>query len=294
MAGYLAYRVAAALARGLPRNQAYWIGLRIADLYYVFDAPARRAVAANLERIYRWRGITPARETVRGMTRKTFQYFGKYLVDFFRLAHLDRADVDRMVSIEHGERLAGTFARGRGVVLVTAHLGNWELGGAVLCALGYPVNAVVAPERLPRLERLLTRQRERRGVRVVQVGRSARTLLRRLRAGECVALLADRDFSREHVEMELFGTRVHLPRGAAWLAHRADAPVIPVFLLRQEDDTFVLRIHEPIEPAASGAMEITHARIRDALQAEIAAHPHQWFVFHDFWKPEARWPARTT
>lgn len=288
MAGYLAYRVAAALACGLPRRQAYWVGLRIADAYYYFDAPARRAVTANLERIYRWRGIAPARETLRGMTRKTFQYFGKYLVDFFRLAHLDRAEVDRQVSIEHGERLAEAFARGRGVVLVTAHLGNWELGGAVLCALGYPVSAVVAPERLPRLERLLSRQRERRGVRTVQVGKSARTLLRRLRAGECVALLADRDFSREQRELELFGMPVHLPRGAAWLAHRAGAPVLPVFLLRQEDDTYLLRVHAPIDPSSAGGVDETHARIRDALQAEIAAHPHQWFVFHDFWKPEAR------
>ncbi len=286
MAGYLAYRIAALIARGLPRRQAYWVGLRIADAYYAFDAPARRAVESNLRQVLAWRGVNPARDALPGLTRKTFQYFGKYLVDFFRLAHLDRADVERLVSIERPERLAAAYRRGRGVVLVTAHLGNWELGGAVLCALGYTVHAVVAPARLPRLERLLRRQRERRGMRVVQVGRSARSLLRRLQAGDCVALLADRDFSHEHLETAFFGRTVRLPRGPAWLAHRAGAPVVPLFLLRQEDDTYLLRVHEPIDPAEDGGIASTHARIRDILQQEIAACPHQWFVFHDFWKSE--------
>jgi KDO2-lipid IV(A) lauroyltransferase len=286
MAGYLAYQIAGLIARGLPRRQAYWVGMRIADAYYALDAPARRAVASNIRHVLAWRGIKPARATVPGLTRKTFQNFGKYLVDFFRMAHLDKSDVERLVSIEHSERLEDAYRRGRGVVLVTAHLGNWELGGAVLCALGYPLHAAVAPARLPRLERLLRRQRERRGVHVVQIGHSARALLRRLKAGECAALLADRDFSHEHQTSELFGRPVRLPRGPAWLAHRAGALVVPVFLLRQEDDTYLLRVHEPIDPVAAGGMEAVHARIRDVLQSEIAAYPHQWFVFHDFWRSE--------
>jgi KDO2-lipid IV(A) lauroyltransferase len=291
MAGYFAYRMAGIVAKFLPRRQAYWVGMRIADVYHAFDAPARRAVASNLAQILAWRGIIPARSALPGLTRKTFQNYGKYIVDFFRMAHLDKSDIERLVSIEHPERLEAAYRRGRGVVLVTAHLGNWELGGAVLCALGYPVNAAVAPVRFPRLERLLRRQRERRGVRVVQIGRSARELLRRLKAGECAALLADRDFSREHQSSEFFGRTVHLPRGPAWLAHRAGAPVVPVFLLRQEDDTYLLRVHEPIDPETAGGINGINERIRDVLQNEIATYPQQWFVFHDFWEPERTSPA---
>lgn len=289
MPGYWAYSSASILSRILPRRMAYWLGLRIADAFYFFDGNARRAVASNLQRVYAWRGVALSQEARRGLTRKTFHYFGKYLVDFFRDAHLDRRLVDRRVSLEHADRLAKIYEEGRGVVLVTAHLGNWELGGAVLCALGYPLYAVVAPERLPRLEKLLRHQRERRGISMVEIGRSARALLRRLREGLCVALLTDRDFSGEHTEIEFFGAPAHLPRGAAWLAHRADAPVLPVFLLRMEDDSYLLRVKRPIDPRETRDPAVTHALIRDALQEEIAANPHQWFLFHDFWSSASEW-----
>ena len=287
MACYLAYQMAAGISRLLPGRAAYWVGLRIADLHYVFNQRAREAVEANLRQVFQWRGIQPARRALRGHTRKTFQYFGKYLVDFFRLTHLSAHDLAERISIEHPERLADAVRGGRGVVVVTAHFGNWELGGAVLHALGYTVNAVVAPERLPRLERLLRRQRERRGLHVVQLGQSVRGLLRSLQRGEIVALLADRDFSSGHCAIHLFGQRVHLPRGAAWLAHRTGAPVLPVFLIRQEDDTFLMRIHPPILPDVMDGEEVTRLAIRDSLEREIAERPCQWFLFHDFWKPEA-------
>ncbi|HMP74953.1 MAG TPA: lysophospholipid acyltransferase family protein [Kiritimatiellia bacterium] len=290
MAGYLSYQMASGISRTLPARAAYWVGLRIADLHYLFNRRAREAVRGNIRQVFLWRGIQPARRALRGHARKTFQHFGKYLVDFFRFTNLTARDLEERVSIEHPERLAEAVRRGRGVVVVTAHFGNWEIGGAVLHALGYPVNAVVAPERLPRLERLLRRQRERRGLHVVQLGQSARALLRSLQRGEIVALLADRDFSSGHRVIELFGKRVCLPRGAAWLARRAGAPVVPVFLIRQEDDTFLLRIHPPIPPDLAGGEEATMRSVRDSLEREIGERPYQWFLFHDFWKPE---PARS-
>ncbi|MCS6771332.1 MAG: lysophospholipid acyltransferase family protein [Kiritimatiellae bacterium] len=286
MASYLAYRVASILARAMPRGCAYWLGVRISDLYYALDAPARRAVESNLQRVFSYRGVVLSRDAKRGLARQTFRYFGKYIVDFFRDGGLGIEEVERRVSIEGRERLESAYASKRGVVLVTAHLGNWELGGAVLSALGYPIHAVEAPQRMPRLEKLLRRQRERRGVHIVHVGKSARVLLKRLREGHCVALLADRDFSGEHEETLFFGMATHLPRGAAWLAHRADSPILPVFLIRMVDDTYLLRIKPAIDPRESPSERATHERIRDALEEEISENPHQWFVFREFWKTD--------
>lgn len=291
MPNYCSYCLAAGLSRKLPGHFAYWVGLRIADLFYFFQHDSRRAVQKNLLQIYSWRGIKPARRTLRGLTRKTFQNFGKYLVDFFRFTQLAQRELEQLVSIEHLHRLEEVYRLGRGVIVVTAHFGNWEMGGAVLHALGYPVNAVVAPERLPRLQRLLQKQREERGLHVVNVGCSARALLRGLQRGELVALLADRDFSHEHHSIDLFGKTVHLPRGAAWLSHKTDAPILPIFLLRQEDDTFLMRIHPPIFPDSADGIDATMSRIRDILQSEIGERPCQWFIFHEFWKSEPDRPA---
>lgn len=283
MANYAAYRLAAFLSQRLPIPLAYWVGLRIADLHYFFSPRTRNAVQRNLTRIFEWRGIQPSRRALRGLTRKTFQNFGKYLVDFFRYTVLTPAEVERLVSIEQLNRLIETTALGRGVIMVTAHLGNWEMGAAVLHALGYSLNAIVAPESAPRVERLLHRQRERRGLHVLHVGHSARSLLRSLQRGEVVALLADRDFSGEQDTIDFFGQPAHLPRGAAWLALQSGAPILPVFVVRLEDDTFWMRIHPPIFPDASATLASLMARIRDAMQMEIAERPAQWFVFRDFW-----------
>lgn len=286
MSGYISYRVAAALSRNLPGGFAYWIGLRLSDLFYFFQRTSRKAVSANLAQVYKARHIEPSKKVLRGLTRKTFQNFGKYLVDFFRYTRVSREELQRIISIERMERLEHAFGLGRGVIIVTAHFGNWELGGAMLHALGYPVNVVAAPVTMPGVQDLLQKPREERGLKVVNVGYSAKALLRCLRAGEIVALLTDRDFSNENHTLELFGKQVRFPRGAGWLAARTGAPIVPAFLMRLPDDTFLLRFREPIIPGAeSDPVELT-ARIRDAIEAEVGERPCQWFIFHKFWESE--------
>lgn len=286
MPGYFSYRFAAFVSRRLPLRLAYWVGLRAADAFYLLVRRDRQAVEANLRQVFAGRGIEPARLALRGLTRKTFQYFGKYLVDFFRYARLTPREVADRVSIEHREYLAAAHARGRGVLVVTAHFGNWELGGGVLAALGYRVHAVVQQQRLRRLENLLARQRERRGLHLIPVGAAARGSLRALRAGDLVALLVDRDFTHHRERRAFFGRPAWLPRGAGWLAMKTGAPIVPAFVLRQEDDTFLLRLHRPILPEEEGSAEKIMQRVREVLEQEIGERPHQWFVFHDFWAGE--------
>ncbi len=286
MANYISYRLASAVSRRLPKPMAYWVGLRIADFFYFFHRAKREAVRDNLSCVLEYRGVRQTPRALRGLTRKTFQNFGKYLVDFFRYTRVERNALEKMISIEHLDHLDNACRAGRGVIIVTAHFGNWELGGAMLRALGHQVNAVVAPARMPRLQDFLQKPREERGLRTVTIGSSIRVLLRALRQGELVALLADRDFSGERERLSLFGKSVRLPRGAAWLALRAQAPIVPAFLVRQEDDTFLLRFHPPILPdAASGEQELM-SRVRDAMEREVGERPSQWFVFHRFWEAE--------
>ncbi|MBU1694139.1 MAG: lysophospholipid acyltransferase family protein [Verrucomicrobia bacterium] len=283
MTGYWPYRIAAFLSRALPERLAYWVGLRFADLFYRFDAHGRAAVKANLGRIFSARGVRPAEQALDGLARKTFQYFGKYLVDFFRFSRLTPEDIRERVSIEHWDYMEQALAMQRGVVLVSAHLGNWELGGAVIAGLGCTINAVVLPQRLEKLNQLFQGQRERRGLRVIPMGSSVFNLIRCLKKKECLALVADRDYTGTSDPVEFFGRPARMPVGPAWLSWRTGAPVLAGFLIREVDDTFLLRFYPPILPAQEESMEALRRRINVILEKEIAERPYQWFVFEPFW-----------
>jgi KDO2-lipid IV(A) lauroyltransferase len=278
------YRLAAFLSRLPPERMAYWIGLRIADAFYRRNRAGREAVMSNLKNIYTARGVEPATDALQGLARKCYQYFGKYLIDFFRYARVTPEEVRRRVSIEHGEYLQECLALGRGAVLVTAHFGNWELGAAVMAAMGYKINAMVLPERLQKLNRMFQRQRESRGVKLIPVGRSAvLNAVHLLKQGELVGLLGDRDFTGKNDRVDFFGRPARIPRGPAWLSFKTNAPILLVFLIRQVDDSFLMRFYPPILPEKEGSVEALRSRICRIMEQEIGERPYQWFIFDDFW-----------
>lgn len=283
MGQYWQYRTAAFLSRLFPEKLSYWAGLRIADAFYRLNHTGRRAVMSNLARIYKSRGIVPAEEALEGLARKTFQYFGKYLIDFFRYSSLTREDIRRKISIEHGEYIEQCIGAGKGAILLSAHFGNWELGGAALAAMGNKVSALVLQERTEKLERLFERQRRSRGVELIAVGKSAFGLVRKLRNNEIVAMLGDRDFTGKDDRIPFFGEPARIPRGPAWLSVKTGTPILVGFMLRQVDDTFLMRILPPIYPEQLGSVEAVRAKIRDLLEAVIGEYPYQWFIFNDFW-----------
>lgn len=280
---YWQYRIAACLSRSLPERTAYWLGLRVSDQFYRRNHKGREGVVSNLKRIFAARDVVLAEAAIEGLARKTFQYFGKYLVDFFRYEKLAPEEVRRRVSIEHGEYLERCVNMKRGVLLVTAHFGNWELGGAALAALGYRVNVVVLPAPVARLNRLFQSQRAKRGVNLIMMGHSVFSIIRCIKNGEIVALLADRDFTHRNDRIPFFGEPARIPVGPGWLSIKTGAPVLPVFMMRQVDDTFLLRFHPPILPEEAGSAEAVRERICRALEKEIGEHPYQWFIFDDFW-----------
>jgi len=244
-------------------------------------------VISNLRRIYTSRNADVSDVFLRGLCRKTFQYFGKYLVDFFRFHALRPEEAAGLVAVENRKYLHEALERGRGVIAVTAHFGNWEMGAGVLHALGYPMTAVFFPMPTPRLDRLFLRQRMQRGVELIPVGHTAR-LLRSLKAGRIVALLGDRDMAGKATPIPFFGQTAWLPRGPARLAALSGAALLPGFIYREPNDGFVLRLHRPMW-AESRQDEMKLLRYTAAvMEREIGERPFQWYIFEDFWAPPER------
>ena len=284
---YAFYRLVAFLVRLLPLQGAYWLGLRICDLMFFVNRRGRLAVRENLRIVFAHEGLVPSRRILDGCARKTFQYFGKYLADFIRFRKLTPDGIRERVSIQGLEHIEAIRASKRGALLLTAHYGNWELGGAFIAAMGIPIHAVVRPVPSPALERVFNFFREQRGLKVIPLDKAGAGIVKALRRGEAVALVGDRDFTGNGQPHAFFGRTASLPRGAAWFAHRLDIPIYMGFVTRAPDDTFILRIHPPIDPAQVPTEDAIQEKIVAVMEAMIARDPCQWFIFDPFWPPQA-------
>jgi KDO2-lipid IV(A) lauroyltransferase len=281
---YMLYRAADLLSFSLPRPFAYWVGNRVSGVFYRRDMRGREAVKSNLARIMAWKGVRAGDEMLDRMTRGTFAAFGLYLVDFFRYRHMTAARVDRMVNIEHPEYIDQVAASGRGVVVVTAHLGNWELGGAVVALRGLPLNVVALSHPNRRMDRLFRHRREQRGFRVIPLNMAPVGCLAALRRRECLALLMDRDYSGNGREYTFFGRPARFPVGAATLAVRTDSVVFTGFLIRQAHNSFLLKTWPAIEAGRGMGVDELQRTLCARLEQTVADYPTQWFMFEKFWE----------
>ncbi len=270
-----AYRLAVLLSSGLPSRMSLRLAARIADWQYRRAAAVRAAVRANLTLVI---GERPPEDSP--LIRDVFRNFAYYLVEFLHAHRYPRLPVE----IEGGDRLSGILASGKGGIVLTAHLGNWELGAIALSRLGLPMHVVALPHGDPRMNAFFDRQRQRCGVSVVPVGAHAtRQCLRILRRGELLGIVGDHEFGPNGVSVSFLGRAVELPRGPAILSLRTGAPVVPTFLIREDAWRFRLYLEEPIYPPQhSCASRDTHDLTQTyaaVLARYIQRFPTQWGMF---------------
>lgn len=276
------------LSRGFPRRVAYGIARRIADGYLLFDRRGRESVIANLQQIHRSSGVALSRRALRVLARENFLNFAKYLVDFFHFLHIEPARMQRIIDFANSRAvLDELLARGKGVIILSAHLGNWELGAAALAQVGYKFNAVALWQPDAKLNALYQSYRTRRQINPIAFGRAARGCLAALRRNEVVAVVGDRDYTGARELFEFFGRPARLPTGPAKLALGSGAAILPVCLVRKPDDTFQFWVDEPIvpDPDRDTVADIVNRSAR-ALERVIRAHSEQWYLFHDLWNIE--------
>ncbi len=267
----------------LPLKAAYAIAALLADLHYLLAFRDRRFVKGNLKVIF------PDKDNkfLRTVERQVFRNFAKYLVDFFRFEKLDRAYIKKNVKLENLHYFDQELAKGRGVIVLTAHIGNWELGGVVLAQLGYPRWAVALSHKHKQVDDFFVNQRSRKGVNVIPMGKAVRRCIAEIRNNHMLALVGDRDFTEKDILVDLFGKPTHFPEGPAALSLVTGASIVPGFMLRNTDDSFTLRIEKPVEfkPSGDKAKDLKGliSVYRDIFEEYIRNYPEQWYVFRRFW-----------
>jgi predicted RND superfamily exporter protein/lauroyl/myristoyl acyltransferase len=263
-------------------------------IYWLFAAHRREIVIRNL---------LPAlndRKLAARAARKLFVDFALKIADLLRFE--SGAAFDRWTGDWHGwEHFTAAHARGKGVLLVTPHLGNWEFGGAFLVEHGYKLLVLTQPEPDARLTELRQISRARRGVETLVVGEDAFAFLeiiRRLQEGATVALLVDRPPAPTAVEVKLFGRNFSASIAAAELARASGCAIVPGYIVRQRGSYLAHVLPEiNYDRAAIGSraerIKLTQEILR-AFEPSIRQHLTQWFHFVPVWPETEKHQAPTS
>ena len=264
-------------------STSYKFAAVISDVQYFFSFRDRKAVQNNLK------VILPDSSDVPFHAREVFRNFGRYLVEFFKTSEIIDDDfIKNRVQISGAQHLECALKGGKGGIIVSAHIGNWELGAMLVSMLGYPLMAVALPHKERPVNDLFNQRREAKGITVVPMNMAIRRCTEQLKENKFIALVADRDFSNHGFEMDFLGRKMLIPKGPAMFSWKTGAPIIPVFLVRGENGNFIMTCCKPIDPPSKNTPlsedEVVLGIMRryvPIIEEQIRACPSQWLLFRE-------------
>ena len=269
----------------MPLPLALWLGRRLGDAVYAAMPRRRRIALTNLGRAYPELPVAERRR----LARRAAQHLGMTLVELPRLLTAPLEETLARIRLDGVDHLhAAMQAHGRALVL-TAHLGNWEILCAAHRLTDYGLSVVVRPLDAPWLDAVADRLRRRTGVDVIDKRGALRPVLEALRRGRMVGILMDQNAARrEGVFVEFFGHAASTSRSLALLAVRTGAPVVPIFARRAGGTGHTVVIRPALTPPASNdpeaaVVELT-ARCTAEIERAIREAPEQWLWSHDRWR----------
>lgn len=289
------WRFGLLLVRVLPDRVCRWLGVIAAAGYRRLRPRRYRMVMENLLPVFG--GDRVAAERAAGAL---FREFGMKIADLWRFESGEAVD-HWLVGWRGWEIFEAAEARGRGVLIVTVHLGNWEFGGSFLARRGFKILVLTQPEPGAGFTELRKKSRAARGIETLVVGEDAFAfveIIKQLQAGATVALLVDRPPSSTAVSVELFGRPFQASIAAAELARASGCAIIPTFIVRKPRGYEAEILPEIIyDRAAIGdhaaRIRLTQEILR-AFQAAIREHAEQWFHFVPLWTREEKPQAQGT
>jgi KDO2-lipid IV(A) lauroyltransferase len=284
MSLYWAYRLGYLLSNSLPVKSGYSVAETLAVLHYYISSADRRSVKKNLGNIL---GPSVSGRELSRQAREVFINFAKYLVDFFRFSSINDAYIRDRIKIRGIDNVDKGLVGGKGVILLSAHIGNWELGGQVCAQLRQPLAAVVLPHQDKRINDFFTRQRMIGKMKPIETGISLRGCYEHLKTNGMLAMLGDRDFSKNGIHVPFFGREMLIPKGPAVFSRRLGACIVPCFMIREKDDTFTLTFEPPIFPdmheEEDGAVRKITERYTSVIEGYVKNYPTQWYLFREAW-----------
>jgi KDO2-lipid IV(A) lauroyltransferase len=259
----------------IPGRLRYPLARLIARLVCVFNRKRRRLIQANLLPV-----VGPAQSVL--LAPKLLGNFSMTAVDFF----CPRSSLAREIQEEHASIVEKSYRRFKKVIIVTAHVGNWELGMTYLIHKGYSMAGVYAPYREDEIVRWIMSHRNPDVEWIPAARGAAEACVNALERGRLLAMVADIPFGEKGHRVKICGAQTYLPLGPWAIAIRARAVVIPGFVLRLSPGQYRVIFHDPLLPHEGSfrrQMEGMQEVYRTHLENYLKTYPEQWGCLQPFW-----------
>jgi Kdo2-lipid IVA lauroyltransferase/acyltransferase len=271
--------------RRIPRNVRKSLFIALFSLFYHLMTKSRLIVLRNLQRSFPEKDLNEVIRIAKGV----YRHFAIVATEFFDLPQITKENIHQWVDVEGIENYQAAVAKGKGVLSIVAHFGNWELMTIAVPMFLKPMYIVYRPLDNPVIDNMVEYVRTMNGNELIPKGGSGKRIMELLKENHIIGILSDQNVATyEGVFVDYFGRPACTGVGLAVMAMRSGAPVIPAFMARQKSGKYKL-ILKP-------AVEITHTDNYDAdlivntqrftkiVEAIVREYPDQWFWFHQRWK----------
>ncbi|MFT7637580.1 MAG: KDO2-lipid IV(A) lauroyltransferase, partial [Candidatus Omnitrophota bacterium] len=209
-------------------------------------------------------------------------------LETLRLPYMTKAEIMARVSVKNKVHFDDAVNQNKGIVLLTAHFGNWEVANAYACLTDIPLAVLVRPQKEPLVDAFLNSIRAAHGAEIIRRGMNLRRIKHVLKAGGIVGILADQDAGKSGVYVKMFNRQTSFPRGVAHFARMTGAKIIPTFCIRRKPFEFDLVVHEPLDSDVSDMNEdrdgLVMQKFAELLESHVMSDPHLWLWPHRRWK----------
>lgn len=281
---YLFLLIFCFILRNLPLKVSFLIIDIIANIAFFVFRIRKKVVIENLKIAF---GKTKNLKEIYKLAYQVYVNFGRTVVEIILLNKYSFTKLKKIVKIHNKEILDRILSKGKGIVIVSGHLGNWELTGISLLAFGYPVNFVVGEQKNKFVDNLLNSWRKNNGVSLIPRDKAMREVLKKLRNNELVAILSDQS-AINGVSVNFFGKLASTPAGAARFALKADAGLVCAVGIPDEKRKIHNLFIEEIKFDYTGKKEEDVFLLTEAftkkLEEYISRYPQHYFWFHRRWK----------
>ena len=279
------YRLSLSLAHVLPLFLMRWMSKNIATICYFLYKDSKRNVENNLSHVFN------DSAKVKTIGKEIFINYGIYVADWAKLITEDSEKVlSRFSAIQGREAFKSAYEKGKGIILLAAHLGNWELGGFFFGRSGIPINIITAKDEVEAIANIRESARYSHNVRTITIDDEPFffiDIVNALKRNEIVAMLIDRYERKNGVLIDFFGEPAYFPPGPVLLARSTGCAVLPAFTIMEKNGNYKTAVGAAID------MEFTDDKNRDisvnlrkivkVFEQYIREYPDQWYNFSPIW-----------